>query len=269
MRGWKAVACAGWLVLLGVFAGPVRAQAAAAPVVELRETFPPGPEIRVPPNATVYLRIGYSAPAPVHLWARPYFRGRPAEAGSSPSLQYSGDGETLGFFFLFKPGQVDEVRVSAGDGRPASTPEIARWPLSVAVEAGAPAPGAPPGWVAALRAQEHARADQLRAQAAQVPPSAGSIAWFGGFMLLMLGLAAAGIGWPLWALWRWRGGWRWLAAAPAAAVAFVLLRIVLDTARDPTSHNLWPFEVVMVAGASLVAMLALALVRRMTGNRAT
>ena len=35
------------------------------------------------------------------------------KAGSSPSLQYSGDGETLGFFFLFKPGQVDEVRLAA------------------------------------------------------------------------------------------------------------------------------------------------------------
>ncbi|MFN3310460.1 MAG: hypothetical protein ACK40R_02005 [Thermomonas sp.] len=263
MRGWQRVACAGWLVLSWVFAGPLWAQAGAMPTVELRATFPPGPAIRVPPNQAVYLRIGYSAPAPVHLWARPYFRGRPVEAGSSPSLQYSGDGETLGFFFLFKPGQVDEVRVTAGDGRPASTPEIARWPLPVAVEAGAPAPGPAPDWVAALRAQEHARAEQLRAQAAQVPPSAGSMALVSGFMLLVLGLAVAGIGWPLWALWRWRGGWRWLAAVPAAAVAFVLLRIVLDTARDPTSHNLWPFELVMVAGASLVAMLALALVRRL------
>lgn len=42
-------------------------------------------------------------------------------------------------------------------------------------------------------------------------------------------------------LWRWRGGWR-IAAAPAMVMSFVVLRIVVDTARDPTSRNLWPFE---------------------------
>jgi hypothetical protein len=38
-----------------------------------------------------------------------------------------------------------------------------------------------------------------------------------------------------------------LAVVGAAAPAAVLVRIVRDTAVDPTSHNLWPFELVLSA----------------------
>ena len=37
-------------------------------------------------------------------------------------------------------------------------------------------------------------------------------------------------------------------AAPAA----VMLRVVVEASRDPTSHNLWPLELVLTAGVSLV-----------------
>lgn len=36
-------------------------------------------------------------------------------------------------------------------------------------------------------------------------------------------------------------------------VAAVLLRVVVETSRDPTSHNLWPFEVVILGAFGLVA----------------
>lgn len=54
-------------------------------------------------------------------------------------------------------------------------------------------------------------------------------------------LGLIGLGWPHRGLWRWRGGWR-IAAAPAMCMPFVVLRIVVDTARDPTPRNPWPFE---------------------------
>lgn len=46
--------------------------------------------------------------------------------------------------------------------------------------------------------------------------------------------------------------------APTFAVAggfvlAVMLRVFVETARDPTSHNLWPFEVVIAGGIGLVA----------------
>jgi uncharacterized membrane protein (GlpM family) len=53
---------------------------------------------------------------------------------------------------------------------------------------------------------------------------------------------------------RWRRGWRIAAVLPLFGVAFVLARILLDTRRDPTSHNLWPFEIVVAAAAALVAL---------------
>ena len=41
-----------------------------------------------------------------------------------------------------------------------------------------------------------------------------------------------------------------------------VLRIVVDTARDPTSHNLWPFEILMWGGACVAFMVALKFARR-------
>lgn len=54
-----------------------------------------------------------------------------------------------------------------------------------------------------------------------------------------------------------RPGWRvpWLAVAGGFVLA-VLGRIVVETGRDPTSHNLWPFEVVIVGFFGVVSGLA-------------
>lgn len=82
---------------------------------------------------------------------------------------------------------------------------------------------------------------------------------------------AAGLGGivvPLWSAWRWQGGWRIAALVPVAVLAFVALRIVVDTARDPTSHNLWPFEIIMFGGGALLAIGVLRLARRWTGVHA-
>jgi hypothetical protein len=83
-----------------------------------------------------------------------------------------------------------------------------------------------------------------------------------GFMLTMLALLVGSLALPAWGLWRWRGGWRAAAAVPMAVMAFVVLRIVVDTARDPTSHNLWPFEILMWGGSCVALMLALKFARR-------
>lgn len=64
---------------------------------------------------------------------------------------------------------------------------------------------------------------------------------------------------------RWRGGWRFAAVLPLLGVAFVLARIVFDTRRDPTSHNLWPFEVVIGVVLALVALGLLGAGRRVSG----
>ena len=42
-----------------------------------------------------------------------------------------------------------------------------------------------------------------------------------------------------------------IGAFPAA----VALRVAVETAQDPTSHNLWPFELIIMAVFSLVAVV--------------
>ena len=49
-------------------------------------------------------------------------------------------------------------------------------------------------------------------------------------------------------------------AAGAGAPAAVLARVIVDVSRDGTSHNLWPFEVVIAAAVGGICALAGALV---------
>lgn len=86
-----------------------------------------------------------------------------------------------------------------------------------------------------------------------------------GFGLFLLAFILASLGVPLWNAARWRGVWRLLAALPAVAIIVVIVRILVDTSRDPTSHNLWPFEVLMGGAIALGVNGVLRLVRRMLG----
>ncbi|MFH0342975.1 MAG: hypothetical protein ACHBNF_12780 [Chromatiales bacterium] len=53
--------------------------------------------------------------------------------------------------------------------------------------------------------------------------------------------------------------------APTAIVGFVVLRILIDTAGDPTSHNLWPFEILIFGTGALVIIGVLKMARRLMG----
>ena len=101
------------------------------------------------------------------------------------------------------------------------------------------------------------------------PVSASDTILFGGFMLAMVAVGIAGLAAPAWSLWRWRGGWRIAATVPAAIMAFVVLRIVIDTSRDPTSHNLWPFEILMAGALSAGLTVVLMIARKLTGAART
>ncbi|HZF24956.1 MAG TPA: hypothetical protein VEZ88_01750 [Steroidobacteraceae bacterium] len=216
-----------------------------------------------------YVRIEYSTDEPISLWARPFLNGKEVkQAMSNASSAYLGSGEALGWFELTGPGEVDEIRIKAGGGKPyrervlASQPAQLRWTdASAASEPRA-------AWVDGLIAAEAARMHEDAQRRANEPTSTGTMALMSGFMLFMLALLVAGIGVPLWSVWKWRGGWKIAAAVPAVVIGFVVLRIIVDTARDPTSHNLWPFEIIQFGVVALVIIGILKVARRVMGVQA-
>jgi hypothetical protein len=75
-----------------------------------------------------------------------------------------------------------------------------------------------------------------------------------------MGLVVVGV---LAAAARAAGKARFLAvilAVGAAVPAPILARIAVDTAKDPTSHNLWPFEFIIAAVIGVLCSSAGALV---------
>jgi len=241
--------------------------AAAAPGhaetrVSVVATDPPGEAVTLGRDETFYLEIEYATDEPVQVWVRPYFRGEEVPARTNPSTPHAGTGSALGWFESSEPYQVDEVRIRLGGGSPYREWEAARVPVKVVVTSSLAAarPRAP--WVDELSRQEQTAQQQDLEQRMGEGSSASSVLFGSAFMLAVIALLLGGVGLPVWAVWKWRGAWRAAAAVPLAGMAFVIARILVDTARDPTSHNLWPFEILTWGAGSVVAIGALALARR-------
>jgi hypothetical protein len=120
-----------------------------------------------------------------------------------------------------------------------------------------------PAWLAELKTEEERLQREDYERRMSEPLSAGDQAFAAGFMLAVLAIGIGSIALPIRAMRRWRGGWRLAAAVPAG---LVVLRIVLGTALDPTSHNLWPFEILQASVVSLVLIGAMTLGRRVVGR---
>lgn len=237
----------------------------AAPNVQVAAADPAGDEITLGRNQNYYLLLEYESEQPIRIWVRPYFQGKEVAAGSNPSGTYTGTGRALGWFFLMQPGaEVDEIRIRAGDGSSAGTQVVATYPVRITGGEQPADAHAAPAWVAELSARDRAAQRAAYEKQMSTPPSAGDVALFNGFMLLMLAAGVLGIAGPAWGVWRWRGGWRLAAAVPAVVMGFVVLRVLIDTSRDPTSHNLWPFEILMFGALSAGAMVVLFALRKVT-----
>jgi len=258
---WRAVAA---LLLAG------SAAAQAATTVEVLETYPAGEEVTLGRNENFYLRLRYDTDHPVGIWARPYLRGKPARAGSNGSYTYSGSGEALGWFFLMSSdAQVDEIRITAGDGSIDGTPVVFTYGVHVTGSEQAPGSEAQPDWVARLKAADAERQRLAYQGYANRPVAPGTSLLAALFMVGVLALGVGGFVLPVRALVRWRGGWRLAAVVPTALMGFVVLRLIAGVSVDPTSHNLWPFEILMVGLLSVGVMAVLMLLRKLAGETAT
>ena len=250
---------------LSVFAAGAYAETA----VRVLATHPAGNPVTLAKNQTFFVHIGYTTDEPVSIWARPFFQGREVAAGSNPSRSHTGSGETLGWFFFMEPGkQVDEIRITAGDGTAGGTRLIATHPVRISGSDRPAASTSEPAWLVALLQQEERLQREDFEKRASTPLGAGETLFFGGFMLAAAALGIGGVAAPLWAIRRWRGGWRVAAAVPAVMTGFVVLRIIFDTAGDATSHNLWPFEILQVGVLSLVVIGVLLAARKFSGAEA-
>ena len=228
----------------------------ASTEVRVLESWPESERVALAPNQNFFLRLAYRTEEPVGIWVRPYFQGKPVNAGTNPSPTYRGTGEAIGWFFFMTPGdQVDEIRITAGDGRTENTPVVTTWHGHVIGGDATDRPREPPpAWVTDLLAKNQQLQEEAYRERMNEPTSTGEVALFNGFMLAILAIGVIGFAGPTWGLWRWRGPWRVAAAIPAAIMAFVVLRIVWDGFLDPTSHNLWPFEILMAGAASAIFM---------------
>ena len=80
-------------------------------------------------------------------------------------------------------------------------------------------------------------------------------------MMIVVSVAVVVLGPQIWAIRAWQGVWRWLAAVPLVLVGADLVLILVSTAVDPTSHNLWPLELLFVTVIGLPVVGLLWLVR--------
>ncbi|BFU93000.1 MAG: hypothetical protein NTAFB01_41870 [Nitrospira sp.] len=242
--------------------------AQAGTVVHVIETWPSGEHITLGKHQNFYLRLRYETDKPVHIWARPYLNGKPVEAGSNPSQMYSGKGETFGWFFFHAPGgMVDEVRITAGDGRISNTPIVAVWRGDIVGGSEVLGAQTQPAWIDEMSARAKAAQDEAYRTQMQEPLSRSDTALVTGFLWGVLAAGLLGFVLPAWGVWRWHGAWRMAAVVPAAIMTFVVLRIVVDGLRDPTSHNLFPFEILMTGSLSVGMMVMLYLAHKLFGEK--
>lgn len=114
-----------------------------------------------------------------------------------------------------------------------------------------------------MHARVKAAQDEAQRAWKHKPTSSSDTVLVVAFGWLALATGALGIFLPARGVWRWRGAWRVAAGVPAAMMAFVAIRIVFDGLRDPTSHNLWPFEILIWGSLSAAMMVLLYIARKL------
>ena len=71
-------------------------------------------------------------------------------------------------------------------------------------------------------------------------------------LIMLLATAAANVALSICAFWRARKFRRLLASLPLLSFLGVGLNIIVGVSRDPTSHNLWPFEVFSTCALGII-----------------
>ena len=86
-------------------------------------------------------------------------------------------------------------------------------------------------------------------------------------MALVLALCVSFVACEVAALRHWNGTWRVVAMVPGVAFLIVVALILIGGFLDPTSHNLWPFEILIWSGIGLATLGLLSIFRLAVGCR--
>ena len=235
-------------VLILAVAPAAHAGPPTAPQLDVLSTSPPSPAT-LGRHATFYLRFRVDAPFPVVVALHPYDHGtdvlRVMGNGGEPTLPV-GETTDAGFFFLIakQPQHVDEVRIVVSRADDRRTQWTFSHPVDLTFDPADTSPAqAEPGWVNEWRLARDAR---FRAAAQASGAGGGWATWVAVLVLpILVLLPLAAITLPLYFLWRWRGPRRLLAALPLVVLGGKLATVWSDVAADPTSHNLWPLELLL------------------------
>ena len=221
-------------------------------------------------NDNVYVHVHYVSDAPIKVWVRPFYRGKEVSGYTDGSFVHpAGEGEAFGWFGLAQAGRVDSIHLqiaTESSGYPfkdESLPADYTWDGQ---------PGnwhEPPAWVKAMQAQEQAGQKKAYDAYMNQPLGTSGIISLILFAVAVLGALIACFVWPIYGLIKWQGKWRWLAGMPLIVVVFKTVKIATDVAADPASHNLLPFEYLILAAIVVPYMVAVWVLRRKAMNTST
>jgi hypothetical protein len=214
-------------------------------------------------NDNVYVHFHYVASAPASIWVAPYSHGQKVSAITSGSPPYpAGVGEGFAFFACNQACSVDSIHFQSapqGSGYPSADQSV---PVDFSWDG---APGqwhTPAAWVKPFQDQEAAREKAAYNAYMSAPLGASGVLSLIVFGLMLLGALLVLVIWPVYGLIRWQGKWRWLAAAPLALTLLKTFSIGSDLARDPSTHNLLPFEYLVIGVIAAPYMILVWLFRR-------
>ena len=236
------IICA-WATLM-----PASARADPSISMAIIDTDPPSPAT-LHNGDTVYVRLKYQSDVPLAIWVRPYYRGVPAQAMTSPSPIYpAGQAEAFGWFAFRGAGTVDEIHLQAAPAGQRAIPTVDEPELADFTWDGQSGPmHSPAPWAAPWQKKEAAAEERGYQNYMNAPLGVTGFIALLIFGVLVIGALAATFLWPLWGVLRWHGKWRAFAALPLAVVGWHTLTITRDLAVDSTSHNLLPFEYIELA----------------------
>ncbi len=251
--GWRE---SGYAAILGLLLHGVAAPAwSQAPVVSVLNTHP-APDANLTGRDSFYLQYRIETPEKVRVGIEAYSRGAKLAVGNSGQNHFE-PGTHTGAAFLFvsqkEPVQVDEIRLpiwreSTHWQQPPDW--VASVPVALLHLPSSPRSQAPlPDWVNAWNKDREMRR-QAAVQAAQAN-AAASESWvenllLRGFLIVIIFvLPLAALALPIWAAWTWERPFRTHALIACAIFVVKVGTVMFDVARDPTSHNLWPLEMMM------------------------